>query len=36
MPLAPPPAIVQHFDEVKPIDRFTSLPAPIIAGSFSA
>lgn len=35
MPLAPPPAIVQQLDEVKPIDRFTSLPAPIVGGNFS-
>jgi len=35
MPLAPPPAIVQQLDEVKQIDRFTSLPTPIVAGSFS-
>src|ERR1700722_2076989 len=35
MPLAPPPAIVQQLGEVRSIDRFTSLPAPIVAGSFS-
>lgn len=35
MPLAPPPAIVQQLSELRQIDRFAALPAPIRTGSFS-